>query len=93
VRLTPRGGRDALEGIETLASGQTVLKARVRAVAEDGKANVALIALLAKALKIPASQIRLASGATSRHKTLTLEGDTTELAERLDQLAMDRKKK
>lgn len=87
VRLTPRGGRDALEGLEILADGQGVLKARVRAVPEDGKANDALIALLAKTLKIPASHLRIASGATSRHKTLALEGDARVLAEKLDQLA------
>ena len=31
VRLTPRGGRDAIEGIESRADGRAVLKARVRA--------------------------------------------------------------
>lgn len=92
VRLTPRGGRDAMEGIETLANGQSVLKARVRAVAEDGKANDALIALLAKTLQIPASRLKIASGGTSRHKTLALEGDAGELAGKLDQLARYRAK-
>ncbi len=90
LRLTPKGGRDALEDIETLADGQCVLKARVRAVPEDGKANDALIALLAKALKIPASRIRLAAGATSRHKTLALAGDAEELAEKLEKIVADR---
>ena len=56
VRLTPKSSRDALEGVEMLADGQTVLKARVRAAPEDGKANDALIALVAKSLKIPASR-------------------------------------
>ena len=66
-----------------LADGQTVLKARVRAVPEDGKANDALIALVAKSLKIPASRARLTSGATSRHKVLALEGDGAELSAKL----------
>jgi uncharacterized protein YggU (UPF0235/DUF167 family) len=86
VRLTPKGGRDALEGVEALANGQCVLKARVRAVPEDGKANDALLALVAKALKIPASRARIASGATARHKVLALEGDSAELAARLEAL-------
>ena len=43
VRLTPKGGREALDGIETLADGRAVLKARVRALPEDGEANAALI--------------------------------------------------
>ncbi|WP_374545370.1 DUF167 family protein [Rhodoblastus sp.] len=83
VRLTPKSSRDALEGVETRADGARVLKARVRAVPEDGKANEALIALLAKQLKHPASRIRLTAGATARQKTLLLEGDSDSLAERL----------
>jgi uncharacterized protein YggU (UPF0235/DUF167 family) len=83
VRLTPKSSRDALEGVETRADGARALKARVRAVPEDGKANEALIALVAKSLKIPASRIRLTTGATSRQKTLFLEGDPDALAERL----------
>ena len=47
VRLTPRGGRDAIDGIEQRADGQCVLKARVRAAASEGEANAALVALLA----------------------------------------------
>ena len=51
VRVTPRGGRDALDGVETLADGRAVLKVRVRAVPEDGAANAAVTALLAQALR------------------------------------------
>jgi uncharacterized protein (TIGR00251 family) len=83
VRLTPKSSRDALEGVETRADGARALKARVRAVPEDGKANDALISLVAKSLKVPASRVRLTSGATSRQKTLFLEGDPDALAERL----------
>ena len=86
VRLTPKSSRDALESVETLSDGQNVLKARVRAVPEDGKANAALIALVAKQLKCPASRISLASGATSRHKVLHLQGDPQELAAKLTAL-------
>ena len=39
VRLTPKGGRDEVNGIETLSDGRAVLKARVRALPEDGAAN------------------------------------------------------
>jgi uncharacterized protein len=53
VRLTPRGGRDAIEGIDTRADGCAVLKARVRAAPSDGEANDALCRLLARALDIP----------------------------------------
>ena len=75
VRLTPKGGRDGLDGIETLSDGRGVLKARVRAVPEDGKANAALIKLIAKACGVPASRVALTSGATSRLKTVRIEAD------------------
>jgi uncharacterized protein (TIGR00251 family) len=86
VRLTPKSSRDALEGVEVLGDGACVLKARVRAVPEDGKANDALVALVAKTLKIPASRIKITSGATSRHKSLLLEGDPEEIFARLETL-------
>jgi hypothetical protein len=80
VRLTPRGGRDAIDGVETLADGRVVLKARVRAVPEDGKANAALVRLVADAVGLPASRVSLTGGATSRLKTLRLETDETTVA-------------
>jgi uncharacterized protein YggU (UPF0235/DUF167 family) len=39
LRVTPRGGRDDIDGIETLANGRTVVKVRVRATAEGGEAS------------------------------------------------------
>lgn len=89
LRLTPKSSRDSLEGFETRADGACVLKARVRAVPEDGKANDALIALVSKQLKHPASRIKLAAGATARQKTLLLEGDPEALAERFQALWPD----
>ena len=72
VRLTPRAGRDALDGVETLSDGRPVLKARVRVAPEDGKANDALMRLLADALGAPRSRLSLTAGATSRLKTVRL---------------------
>lgn len=89
VRLTPRGGRDALEGLSELADGRTVLKARVRAVPEDGAANRALIALLAKALGLPKSDVRVSGGHTARLKELEIAGNGTALAERLAELTKE----
>ena len=82
VRLTPRGGRDAIGGIEVLADGKAVLTARVRAAPTEGEANQALAKLLAKALKVPASRVSIAHGASSRVKTVLIEGDG-EAAERM----------
>ncbi|WP_353185736.1 DUF167 family protein [Bosea sp. (in: a-proteobacteria)] len=85
VRLTPRGGRDALDGIETLSDGRCVLKARVRAAPTEGEANAALIALIAKELKLPRSQIAIAGGATARLKTVALQGEKAALLARLEE--------
>jgi uncharacterized protein len=82
VRLTPNGGRDAIDGLDR--EGQ--LKTRVSAVPEDGKANKALIALLAKSLRVPKSAIVFISGETSRKKILRIEGDTEDLIEKLKAL-------
>lgn len=83
VRLTPKSARDSIEGVETAADGRAHLKARVRAVPEDGKANKALVKLLARALGMPAGAIALVSGETARLKTLHLDGDPAALEARL----------
>jgi uncharacterized protein (TIGR00251 family) len=87
IRLTPKSSRDALEGIETLSDGRAVLKARVRAVPEDGKANDALIRLVAKELDVPRRAVELASGATSRTKVLSIAGADAALIARLSRFA------
>ncbi len=80
VRLTPRADRDAIGGIGVLADGQVVALARVRAVPEDGAANKALIALLAKLFRRPKSAITLVSGASARIKQLRIVGEPADLA-------------
>ena len=80
VRLTPKGGRDAIDGIETLADGRAVLKARVRALPEEGEANAALVKLIAKAVGVSTSRVTLQSGHTTRLKILKIEGDGAALA-------------
>jgi len=87
VRLTPNGGRDAIDGIEPDGEGGMLLKARVTAVPEKGKANKALIALIAKSLGIAKSSINLVSGDTSRKKILRIEGDPEDLIGRLEALS------
>jgi uncharacterized protein YggU (UPF0235/DUF167 family) len=81
--VTPRGGRDDIDGIETLADGRRVVKLRVRAVAEGGEANRAVTEFLARALGVPKSSVRLVSGATSRLKQVAVDGDTAKLGEAL----------
>ena len=82
VRLTPKGGRDAIDGWSDHLN-ERVLNVRVAVVPEDGKANAALIALLAKVLGIAKSRIVIAGGAASRLKALEIEGDARDIAARL----------
>lgn len=75
VRVTPNAGRDAIEGVALRDDGTAMLRVRVSAVPDKGKANAAVIALLAKALGVPKSSITVTSGETSRMKTLAVVGD------------------
>jgi uncharacterized protein (TIGR00251 family) len=86
LRVTPRGGMDRIDGIETLADGRSVLKVRVRAIADGGEANRAVTELLAKALKVRKNDVRLQSGATSRVKQIVVAGDPRLLGEALRRL-------
>ncbi|QCK85136.1 hypothetical protein E8L99_04755 [Phreatobacter aquaticus] len=80
IRLTPRGGRDAIEGAERLSDGRPVVKARVRAVPEDGKANAALEALVADAMGVAKSKVEVVQGQTARLKTVSVRGDASRLS-------------
>ncbi|WFU47288.1 DUF167 domain-containing protein [Sinorhizobium terangae] len=86
VRLTPNGGRDAIDGFESAADGGEYLKVRVRAVPEKGKANQALIALLAKQFGIAKNRIALVSGDTQRKKILRIEADPEDIIKRLAEI-------
>ena len=86
LRVTPRGGRDDIDGIETLADGRAVVKVRVRAIADGGEANRAVTHLLAKALGIPKARVRILSGATSRLKQIAVDGDPEKLGDALRSL-------
>ena len=79
VRLTPKSGRDEIAGLEEFG-GETVLKARVRAVPEDGRANAALEKLIAKWLGLPPSAVKVAHGGKSRLKQIGIDGDPATLS-------------
>jgi uncharacterized protein (TIGR00251 family) len=87
VRVTPKGGRDAIDGIDTLSDGNTVLKARVRAAPHEGAANDALCRLLAKAASVPPRSVTIESGATSRIKRVKIVGETAALRATLEKIA------
>jgi uncharacterized protein YggU (UPF0235/DUF167 family) len=87
-RLTPKGRRDAIDGAKTLSDGERVLLARVRSAPEDGKANAALCGLIAKALDVPASRVRLVAGTKSRVKQIGVTGEPGALMARLASLPL-----
>lgn len=84
VRLTPKAGRDGVTGVTRDADGRATLHLKVAAPPVDGAANAALIAYLAKNLRVAKSTIRVASGETGRLKIIEISGDGAELAARLD---------
>ncbi len=83
LRLTPKGGRDAIEGIFVGADGRSVLLARVRSAPENGAANDALLRLLAKTLGVGKSALKLVSGATARQKAILISGNPEDIRARL----------
>lgn len=87
MRVTPNAGRDAIEGAETRDDASTVLRLRVKAVPDKGRANAAVLALLARSLRLPRSALTLAAGDTARLKTVAIAGDPADLAARLAGLA------
>ena len=87
LRVTPNAGRDIIDGVETRDDGSTVLRLRVAAVPDKGKANAAVIVLLAKTLGIPKSSVTLVNGETARFKTVLITDGSDVMLERLAALA------
>ena len=75
VKLTPKAAANRLGGPVGAPDGGVLLKVSVTAVPEGGKANKALIKLLAKTWRLPKTSFSLLSGATARRKTLLIEGE------------------
>lgn len=82
IRLTPNARTETIGGLQEDADGNCWLKASVRAVPENGKANKALVKLLAAELGIPKTEIGIIGGHTSRNKTLLVPA-TPEIIEKL----------
>ncbi|MDH3229496.1 MAG: DUF167 family protein [Alphaproteobacteria bacterium] len=83
VRLAPKSSANQIGGIESDADGSAILKVGVTAAPEAGKANAALIKLLAKAWKLPKTSLSVVSGATSRRKVVLVSGPPDALIARL----------
>jgi uncharacterized protein len=90
VRLTPKGGRDAIDGVETMADGRSVLKVRVSAAPSEGEANAALCRLVAKAVGVPPRDVAISAGAKARIKRLAVAGDPPTLIAALEKIVAPR---
>ena len=78
MRLTPRTAKDGIDGLK-----QGRIQARVRAVPEDGRANAALVELVADEIGVPKSTVSVTAGKTARLKTLLIAGDPKVLEARV----------
>jgi len=83
LRVQPRARRNRIDGLVAEADGGLALKVAVAEAPEDGKANAAVIALLAKAFGLPKSAFSIVAGAADRRKTIHLQGDSTRLMQTL----------
>ena len=84
VRVTPRGGRDGIEGVQ---DGKLLI--RVAAAPADGAANESVLRLVAEAAGVSRRSVRLIAGATGRHKLVAVEGgDRAALIERWPDLGV-----
>ena len=83
-RVQPGASREGVEGPVALPDGQVALAVRVCAPPEDGRANAALVKLLAKTWKLPKSAFTIAGGGKSRRKLIHIAGDPGTLRPQLD---------
>lgn len=85
IRVTPKAGRQKIEGMTADASGRPAIKIAVTAAPENGKANKAVIALSSRAWNIPKGTISIQSGETHRNKILRIAGDTAALKRKIEE--------
>ena len=84
--MQPKARRNAILGIQPETEGGNALKVAVGAPPEDGRANAAVIALLADQLGVAKSAVSVVSGATDRRKLVEIRGEPAALRARLDAL-------
>ena len=85
LRLTPGAGKTCISGIAADEKENLDLKASVTASPEGGKANMALIKLLAKVWRLPKTNLSIILGAASRRKTVLIAGGGEALRGRLEE--------
>jgi uncharacterized protein (TIGR00251 family) len=83
IHLSPRAKADRLLAVAASAQGGSVLKASVIAPAEGGRANEALLQLLARAWHLPRRDLSIVAGAASRNKAVRIAGDPRQLIDKI----------
>ncbi len=83
LRVTPGASRTGFAGLADTANGGRALKLSVTAVAEEGRANDAVIKFLAKTWRVPKSGLTLVAGVTDRNKIIHVSGSPEHLMPRL----------
>lgn len=86
MRVTPKASADMVEGVVAAANGGSLLKVRLRAVPEKGRANASLERLIADELGLARGSVKVTAGAASRLKTVTVSADPALFADRLERL-------
>jgi uncharacterized protein YggU (UPF0235/DUF167 family) len=84
LRVTPKSRREGPQGFVATAEGDWALKLGINAAPEDGKANAAIVALLAKHLPVAKAAISVAAGAKDRRKLVDIRGQPPELVAALE---------
>ena len=79
IRLTPRAKVDRVIAVAAAAGGRQVLKASVTQPPAKGRANEALLRLLASLWQLPRRDLAIVAGATNRDKTVQITGDPLSL--------------
>ena len=89
LRVTPKAAADRIDTVEVDANGAPALKVAVTAVPENGKANAAVIRLLARAWRMPQKALSIVAGGRGRRKVLFIAGDSASLAPYLEHWFME----
>ena len=90
VRVTPKAARAGIAGVGVDAAGRGFLQVRVTAPAEGGRANAALLKLLAREWGVPRARLAIVAGAKHRLKSVRVAGNPSALLDRLAQLIEER---
>lgn len=84
LKVAPKARRNAVGGWLDEPDGSKSLKVAVTAAPEDGKANAAVVALLAREWGVAKSAISVVSGATDRRKIVDIRGQSAELMQTIE---------